>query len=89
MGFVLSFIKIKDYPQHRQVCLTMPRKPINEKRPCLACGANLNHRRPNVIFCDSKCRSAEWKRSNPVKYKAWFIKNKADADLAKDYADEV
>ena len=65
------------------------RKPINEKRPCLACGANLNHRRPNVIFCDSKCRSAEWKRSNPVKYKAWFIKNKADADLAKDYADEV
>ena len=51
------------------------RKPINEKRPCLA--------------CDSKCRSAEWKRSNPVKYKAWFIKNKADADLAKDYVDEV
>jgi|TARA_B110000914_G_C15397620_1_gene415591 hypothetical protein len=24
MGFVLSFIKIKDYPQHRQVCLTVP-----------------------------------------------------------------
>ena len=24
MGFVLSFIKIKDYPQHRQVCLTIP-----------------------------------------------------------------
>ena len=27
--------------------------------------------------------------TNPVKYKAWFIKNKADADLAEDYADEV
>ena len=24
MGFLLSFIKIKDYPQHRQVCLTVP-----------------------------------------------------------------
>ena len=24
MDFLLSFIKIKDYPQHRQVCLTMP-----------------------------------------------------------------
>jgi len=24
MGFLMSFIKIKDYPQHRQVCLTMP-----------------------------------------------------------------
>ena len=24
MDFLLSFIKIKDYPQHRQVCLTVP-----------------------------------------------------------------
>jgi len=34
MGFLLSFIKIKDYPQHRQVCLTMP--------PCLSNNAFAN-----------------------------------------------
>ena len=27
MGFVLSFIKIRDQPLGRQVCLTMPHEP--------------------------------------------------------------
>ena len=31
MGFVLSFIKIKNQPMGRQVCLTMPQQAINRE----------------------------------------------------------
>ena len=31
MGFVLSFIKIRDQPMGRQVCLTMPQQAINRE----------------------------------------------------------
>ena len=49
---------------------TKQRRPIDEKRSCLACGNNLNHRRPNVIFCDASCRNTEWRRVNPEKHRA-------------------
>ena len=61
------------------------RRPIDEKRSCLACGNNLNHRRPNVIFCDVTCQNTEWRWSNPEKHRAasynWYHNNKAKKQL--------
>lgn len=64
---------------------TKQRRPIDEKRSCLACGNNLNHRRPNVIFCNPTCRNTEWRTSNPEKHRAasynWYHRIKAKKQL--------
>ena len=64
---------------------TKQRRPIDEKRSCLACGNNLNHRRTNVIFCNDSCRNIEWRRVNSEKHRAasfnWYHRTKAKKQL--------